>query len=168
MPPAGKELSSQEKWEKLLEEQVKKTANPTKDRDQVRRGLTPRIELGLLYLEQWRLDDADRFYNELANEPNQVPAYRFLGRLGHGVVLAFQDQAVESTKVFQELFVEKKIGPNERKWKWGLVNRNHQFHAKIAEALDRNEANKQPVSTELEELRKPSSNGGDKGPKKNP
>jgi eukaryotic-like serine/threonine-protein kinase len=60
------------------------------------------LDLGVLYLEQHRLDDAEKLFDRLAKVPD-VRSYRTLGRLGGAIVLALRDKAEESNKAFHEI-----------------------------------------------------------------
>jgi eukaryotic-like serine/threonine-protein kinase len=151
------DLAFQKHREQMLVAAAKRITN-------VRGGALPKgalrtcMDLGLLYLDEWRLDDADRFFNELIDiDPQQK--YRGLatfGRLGHAIVLAFRDQAVESTTLFQELLGEKNQGLGRLPW---ALNRNPPlFLRMLVKALDYNAANYQaagrPFPPELEAVRK--------------
>jgi tRNA A-37 threonylcarbamoyl transferase component Bud32 len=60
------------------------------------------LNLSVLYLEQHRLDDADKLFDRLSKVPDVRP-YRTLGRLGGAIVLALRDKAQESNKAFREI-----------------------------------------------------------------
>lgn len=152
---AFKETPVDRKWEKILAEEVRRTANPAKDRDQLLHGLDARLDLGLVYLDEGRLGEAIRFFDEQISEPNRVGPYRMLGKLGQAVVLAFQDRAAESNQVFLEIFGDHVPRVGEKRVKAMVLNRNPRFHMRVAEALGRNEANHQTLTPELQELRKP-------------
>jgi eukaryotic-like serine/threonine-protein kinase len=66
------------------------------------------LKLGVLYLEQHRLDDAEKLFDRLAKVPD-VPSYRTLGRLGGAVVFALRDQAEESNKAFRDLLANDSL-----------------------------------------------------------
>src|SRR5262249_40127668 len=89
----------QRRNEQFLREAVEKYANPGGDRVSRDLGLRHSLELGVLYLKEDRLEEADQFFAGLI----KVPVYRILGRLGHAIVLARQDHAIESNKLFLEL-----------------------------------------------------------------
>jgi tRNA A-37 threonylcarbamoyl transferase component Bud32 len=102
-------------------------------------GLKFAIELGLLYLNQRRYDDADKFFKELDPPPDQkVPAsYRLYGRLGKGMVLAFKNQPEESNKqLVATLPKGEKLGPAGPFWRT-----NPAVREMLAEALRFNYAN---------------------------
>ena len=60
------------------------------------------LDLSILYLEQHRLDDAEKLFDRLAKVPDVRP-YRTLGRLGGAIVLALRDKAKESNKAFHDI-----------------------------------------------------------------
>jgi serine/threonine-protein kinase len=59
-------------------------------------------ELGLLYLDAGRLDEADALFTRMDAVPQPRP-YHQLGRLGRGVVLALRNQARESNQLFKDV-----------------------------------------------------------------
>src|SRR5262249_39143252 len=77
-------FSSQREKEKFFLDALKLFANPGA-RDELEMGLDHRLALGLIYLNQWRLDDAEKFFGELVNNSYKVPAYIQLGRVGQGI-----------------------------------------------------------------------------------
>lgn len=143
--------------ELFLQTGVKQYADPGKDQGNVVLGLKLGIELAEFYLEQWRLEEADRFFHELIVNPHKVEAYSNLGRLGHAIVLAFKNQAAESNKLFLEV-VDTRRAPLPRLQ--FLLNDPH-FRPLIAKALHYNTVNlatakdKDPLPPILQELRKP-------------
>ncbi len=157
-PPA---LSSRSR-EPLLLAELARYANPGDDPDRVRWGLRCGAELGLLYLDDWRLDEAERFFKDM-DGPNKVPAYRTLGQLGLAVVHAFKDRPTHSLLLFEKVVgANKKVGggarflDKDRLGFYELVYANRQFRRMIARALEHNCANtKKPLPTNLERLRQP-------------
>jgi serine/threonine-protein kinase len=75
------------------------TAGSSKD---VSVGISLCVKLAILYLEQHRLDEADKLFTRLDNF-EKVQSYHILGRLGRGIVLALENQPVESNKLFREI-----------------------------------------------------------------
>jgi serine/threonine-protein kinase len=73
-------------------------AGPGKD---VSVGMSLCLKLAVLYLEQHRLDEAEKLFTRLDNI-EKVPAYHTVGRMGRGIVLALRDQAQESNQLFRE------------------------------------------------------------------
>ncbi len=72
-------------------------------------GLKYSIELGLLYLKDRRLDDADRFFKELERTEQRFRALRALGQLGQAMVLAFKDEPLQSNKQFLMVLPRTKL-----------------------------------------------------------
>jgi serine/threonine-protein kinase len=151
--PGPPELSPLQKEEQFLKLAVQQYANPAND-NQRALGLGHCLELGLFYLDQWRLEDADRFFTELIDNPHQVRDYRSVGRLGHATVLAFKDQAHESVQAFLDVFDERDLPPRLR----ASINRYPRFVERVSQAVNRDAANyaaaKEPFPEALSELRK--------------
>jgi serine/threonine protein kinase len=84
--------------QKLVSESVKQD-NPLG----VLSGLNHSVELGLLYLKERRLDEAETFFKDLARPQQKAQAYRFLSQIGIACVLAFRDQPDESNPLFVAL-----------------------------------------------------------------
>jgi predicted Ser/Thr protein kinase len=124
------------------------------DQNQVILGVGHCLELAVYYLNQWRLDDADRLFEKLINNPANVKVYVVVGRFGHAIVLAFQDKADQSNRVFLQAINESEQAPGRR----FLLNRNPRFLQMVAKALDHNAANLAPSNRHLppglEQLRK--------------
>jgi serine/threonine-protein kinase len=140
--------------EQLLQKMIKQYRTP-QDETQLNLGLGHCMELSLIYLDQWRLDEADEFFTqELMNSVSK--AYATFGSLGHAIVGAFRDHAQESNRVFLDVFTSNDPGAlKTRTW----INRNPSFLSYIARALDYNAANNaaanQPFPGILQDLRKP-------------
>jgi serine/threonine-protein kinase len=77
-------------------------------------GMSLCVRLANLYLDEHRLDDADKLFTRLDNI-KEVRAYHTFGRIGRAVVLALQDRAQESNQLFREvtfwLFVREVVAP---------------------------------------------------------
>jgi serine/threonine-protein kinase len=139
--------------ERLLREAVEEYANPGTDRLRRQLALGHNLELGLYYLKEDRLEEADGFFTNLSNSPAKVPAYRTLGRLGHAIVLARQNHATESNQLFLEL-----VNANpKRAPQFQYFLNEARLRYEIARALEYNKANLhgQPLPQKLEELRIP-------------
>ena len=106
-PPATSAISSdkirtdavQKQREKDLHALVQehlKDGNPR----QVTASLDHAIELGLIYLKQRRLEEANQFFKEL-NQAGNKTQFRTWGKLGQAMVLAFQNNPADSNKQFQ-------------------------------------------------------------------
>lgn len=122
-------------------------------------------ELGLLYVRERRLDDAEKVFEGLRQErptgpKARPPRERVAGLLGQAVVLAHRDKAKESA----DLFVQAAARPNQRGLETFLFS-HPEFGQVVADALDRNAENLSPnkLPAQLEWLRTPS--GLTKGPK---
>jgi eukaryotic-like serine/threonine-protein kinase len=117
-------------------------------------GLKVAIDLGLLYLNQRRYDDADKFFRELDPPPEQKvpPSYRFLGRLGKGMVLAFKNHPEESNKQLMAILPKgDKLGPAGPFWRT-----NPAVREMLAEALRFNYLNSPETFPQaLEPYRRP-------------
>ena len=96
-------LSKDEEIE--MQRQVQKYLNPTSHSEMVT-GLQHSVELGLYYLKQKRLDDADQLFLDLRKPDRKIPAYRLLGRIGHATVLAFKDEPAKSNQEFLAIFAD--------------------------------------------------------------
>jgi tRNA A-37 threonylcarbamoyl transferase component Bud32 len=139
-----KGLFSQKEREKELQRLVKEHVKPGADILESTTGLRFSIELGLLYLKDRRLDEAEQFFKEIDRpgvkfEPKTAP-YRLLSHLGQAMVLAFRDEHRESNKHFVSLL------DKADKFGKGAMNRilvlNHpQVREMMAEALHHNYLN---------------------------
>jgi serine/threonine-protein kinase len=65
-------------------------------------GMSLCSRLAILYLEQHRLDEADKLFARLENA-DKVPSYHAFGGLGRSIVLGLQSKPVESNKGFQNV-----------------------------------------------------------------
>jgi len=150
-PKSQTEMALEQK-EKTLRQLAKEFENP--GNDQRAQGITHQIELGLFLLDQRRFNDADQFFKGLSG--SKVQAYGLIGKLGHAVVLGFQDRAEESNKLLADLFTPK---PAPNFWiirgLVGLMNNYPTLRHKVAEAIDRNKANHQDIPNVLEDVRNP-------------
>src|SRR5262249_11520881 len=112
-PPAtpdkdmGDIFSAQNLEQSLLAKVEKNLSFKIEPVDEMRRARGAYLALGLFYLEQWRLDDAEGLFSRVG-DPRHPPPYVFLGRLGQAMILAFRDKYEESNRLFKELLVEKK------------------------------------------------------------
>jgi hypothetical protein len=143
-----------EKQEGFLREAVAQDVDPANDRLRITRGVTNRIDLGQFYLREHRLEDADQYFAELA--ASKVKPYHTLGRLGHAMVLAYQDKTEESNKEFLDL-IGGKPGAGEHAERMQLLMNQPRLRAEIARALNFNKANTSSASTfpsQLEHWRK--------------
>ncbi len=135
------------KLEQALVEAAKKYPNPDPPRPGTRpmqliMGLDARIELGLFYLDQQRLDDAERFFQGLLANSADVPAYQTLGEIGRGIVLARRDRPKESYAAFRKARTHPQY--------LTIMLRNFpRLAERMAEALHRDVDNHEPAPPEL-------------------
>jgi serine/threonine-protein kinase len=144
------------------------------DSDDVRRHLDASVQLGMVYLEQRRLTEAEGFFQELRDRPlGEERKYHVLGKIGQASVRAYHDKAEESVKLFRELEVQKtqfwdKMGG--KRWddirhllKGGIRDLQAELSVlnmplvrrMVAEALDHNAANLgDKLPPDLERLRR--------------
>jgi serine/threonine-protein kinase len=129
-------------------------ATPQEKKHQLRMGLDHAVELTVFYLDRWRLAEAEELFGKLTAAGEKVPEFRQLGRVGHAIVLALQDRAVESNKLFLEI-----VGEREKLQQAAWLRQNPKMQIWIARALDHNTANLAPVSLpkELRPLQAPPS-----------
>jgi serine/threonine-protein kinase len=140
--------SAIERQERILVEGLEQDIDPGAERPRLIRGITNRLELAMLYLDQRRLEEADRFFENLA--ASKVTSYRALGRLGHGLVLAYQNRPVESNKIILDCLNELRRTP--------VLNNTTVVKYEIARALAFNKANatlSDPFPAELERYLSP-------------
>jgi serine/threonine protein kinase len=128
------------------------------------------IELGLLYVKEHRLTDADKRFDVLKNKKwADVLSTRtasVAGRLGQAIVLAHENKAEPSNKLFLEIVNEvPKFGPGGPKGgdrsaatvNW-LLLRYPDLSSAVSDALNRNAVNLGKTKLEpasLEQLRSP-------------
>ena len=138
--------------EEALRKLVEKYLQPAAGDRNVSVGLSLCLDLGMLYLEQHRLDDAEKFFDRLDGMKN-VPQYQLLGRLGQAMVFAFRDQYKLSNELFRDTLEKnpllreakknkdegKPIDPDVRKM-WN----NAQFRYWMAQAVYFNARNGLP------------------------
>ncbi len=110
---------------------------------EVQRGIEQGMDLVVFYLEQDRFDDARALFSRF--EQSTVPAFRVLGHLGQGIVLALKSEPHESNKRFAKIQVEMRnkqpkwlenLIRNDPKWRY-LVNKA--IHYNLQNGLDRRE-----------------------------
>jgi tRNA A-37 threonylcarbamoyl transferase component Bud32 len=98
----GDEESAPVNDEEALRKLADKYLQPPNAARDVSVGMGLCLDLGVLYLEEHRLDDAEKLFDRLAKVPDVRP-YRTLGRLGGAIVLALRDKAQDSNKAFHEI-----------------------------------------------------------------
>jgi tRNA A-37 threonylcarbamoyl transferase component Bud32 len=136
--------------EQALLETVRKPLTPGNAED-FRRHRDTAVQLGVIYLEQRRLKEADAFFKELRDrQAKGETRLHYLGKLGQALVLAFQDRPKESNDLFLEL---EKGKPAEM---YLLRSPQSPLRPLVAEAISRNAVNLAPerLPAELEGLRR--------------
>ena len=76
-------LSALERREQILREGMEQDLDPGTERSRLIRGVTNRMELAQIYLDQHRLDEANQLFANLAQQSASPKAV--LGRLGNVV-----------------------------------------------------------------------------------
>ncbi len=116
------------------------TANPNLSAT----GLGVCLDLGLFYLDEDRLDDAQKFFDRLEGI-KQVKAYQHLGVLGRAIVLALRNQPEPSNASFREFFTAIKVPPADPKLPRPILEnqmlQQPRLRFWIAEALTYNKKN---------------------------
>jgi serine/threonine-protein kinase len=142
--------------EAFLRKAVSEYADPGKDPGLLDLGLRHSLELGLLYVKQHRLADADRFFQSLIDSPHPVAAYRTLGRIGHAIVLGLKDEPVHSNQLFLQILTEQ-APEGKAPDHLGFLLNQALLRYQIARALEYNRINLhvQALPAELERLRNP-------------
>jgi serine/threonine-protein kinase len=153
-------ISPRREREQLLRAQWQRYAQPTVEQE-CRLGLQAAVDLGLFFLDVWRLEDAEEWFKQL-DSPDRHLAYRLFGQLGRAIVRAFQDRSTESRFLFLKVLPQdlKKRAPRKAteadKWLYYMLRTYPQLRLTIAQALDRNyENNKETFPARLQPLRKP-------------
>jgi eukaryotic-like serine/threonine-protein kinase len=108
------------------------------------KGLEHGMDLGLYYLEQDRLDDAQALFVRFERHP--APSYQLLGHLGLGILLALQNEPQESNKHFLKTNLELRTKQPIRwlenqmrldpKWRYWM---SKAIHYNVQNGLDRND-----------------------------
>ena len=103
--------------ERLALEEAKQWADPdTSNTRLLKKGMDFQIDLAVIYFKKGRLDDADKFFRDLAErkyKPSsyKVHPYEALGKLGHAIVLAFRDKSDEALSQMGSLIqVQNRLG----------------------------------------------------------
>jgi len=66
-------------------------------------GLSNCLDLGLFYLDEYRLHDAEQLFSRLS-QIKQPSSYHLTGQVGQAIVLAMQNKPMESNKLLVEVF----------------------------------------------------------------
>jgi len=113
-------LGSYKRKERGYRDLIEETESPGKERENLRRGIQHRIDLGLLYLDQVPrdLDRAEELF--AAQMKSKVREYEHIGRLGMAMVHAFRDEPEQSNQLLLESLAQAResglqaMGPNLR------------------------------------------------------
>lgn len=128
-------LGSYRRKERGYRDLIEETENPGREREELRRGIQHRMDLGLLYLEQIprELDRAEELF--AAQMKSKVREYEYIGKLGMAMVLAFRDEPEKSNQLFLEAL-------NQQRESTGLfIPPNLRWLRMILTALDHNKRN---------------------------
>jgi serine/threonine-protein kinase len=142
--PAGRE--------QYLKKAVEEHTAAGRDPGRKGRGLESAVELGLIYLEQWRLEEAERYFTGLSEKKKE---YGTIGRVGRALVLAFQNKPIRSNEIFLKL-ARADLPEAEKFERTPWLYQHPQLRQMIARALEYNHANApDKFPAELTYLRKP-------------
>jgi serine/threonine-protein kinase len=125
--------------EQRLKANADQNSAPKGDK-QIRLGLGQYAELGLFYLDQWRLDDADQVFAKLETAGTEVRSYGVLGRLGRGVVSGLRNRPTDSYQMFRAALKDTRL-PKEGFDLWDFLNQNPHLRQWISLAIDYNQSN---------------------------
>jgi serine/threonine-protein kinase len=134
--PVEAHVAPQER-EQFLRNAIGQYANPGSDHTRIRLGIGHGLELALLYLGQWRLDEAYELFERYSSSP--VEQYSTFGRLGRATVLGLQNRPVESNALFLEVVSDPRRQKQPRQAL--SVADSPQFAQWVARALEFNVAN---------------------------
>jgi serine/threonine-protein kinase len=138
---AGASLNEKQEREDLLARLVRQYAHPETPQ-QTQLGLEAAVELGLIYLKDRRLEEADQLFKNLLKPDQKKPGYRQLGQLGEALVLAFQDRPGESNERIQQLLRGAKKAQDKNRTTRAFWWLGHpQIREVLAEALNHNHDN---------------------------
>jgi serine/threonine-protein kinase len=101
---------SAQKREQKLRDAAEEYLNPQSAARNPQAGFGLCMDLGLFYLEQNKLDDADKWFTRLDNM-RRVDSYHVLGHVGRAIVLALRNQSKDSNDLFKEVFRRPEMGP---------------------------------------------------------
>ncbi len=138
-------LFSPQRREQALRQMVEQYLNPPVGQQDVSTRLGVCLELGLFYLDQDRLDDAEKLFSQL-KEIKHVRPYQNLGKVGLGIVLALRSQPKESNALFRDAFASIKVALDAKPTKGPVVEmqqlqQNGRLRYWLAEAFAYNKKN---------------------------
>jgi serine/threonine-protein kinase len=88
--------------EEALRKLVDKYLQPAHAGADVSVGMGLCLDLGMLYLDQHRLDDAEKLFERL-DAMDKVKQYQVLGKFGRAIVLALRDRPADSDQLLHEI-----------------------------------------------------------------
>ena len=104
--PGGAEVERilpSQKREQALRERAEEYLNPDKAALNPAAGFGNCLDLGLFYLENDRLDDAEKLFVRMDAFPPGLPGYHALGHLGRAITLALRNKPEESNELFRKI-----------------------------------------------------------------
>jgi serine/threonine-protein kinase len=139
--------------EQALRSLVDYYLNPDKDgpKGNLPLGLGACQELGLFYLSQKRLDDAETLFTRMM-KTTQLPRFPYLGGVGKATVLGLRDRADTATRsndLFREVLSQV---PAKRDQEIVKLWQNAQFREYVVKALKANQKNGVPDANVLPRL----------------
>jgi serine/threonine-protein kinase len=130
-------LGSYRKKERAFNDLINETENPGKEREELRRGIQHRMDLGLLFLEQQprELRRAEELFT--VQSKSKIKEYEYIGRMGQAMVLAFKDEPEKSNRALLEALTlpRDNIPPNLRWLKMLLTALDHNKRNCLAQKL---------------------------------
>lgn len=100
---AAEAVFSSQRRERVLTQAAEEYLKPASGNPNVSAGLGVCLDLGLFYLDEDRLDDAEKLFDQLEGI-KQIRAYQNLGKLGRAIVLALRSQPEASNALIREFF----------------------------------------------------------------
>jgi eukaryotic-like serine/threonine-protein kinase len=109
-----------------------------------------RLELGLCYLKEWKLDEAEKTFKEMEdlNKDRPGKGYLAIGQIGKAIVLAFRDQPERSNPLFTKMLAPKQTKAMEPGGKTkeppvvsAVLRTRPELAEMVAKALNHNLAN---------------------------
>jgi len=138
VPPPPKSTLRQAAEEKRLLEAIQAMESNRDDANVIKY----RVELGLYYLKEWRLDDAEKVFKvmeELNKEKDRAgKGYGGNAFLGKAMVLAFRDNPKESNALFLKLLATNQKKGKEPPVVAPLLLRRPEVAEMVAKALNHN------------------------------
>jgi serine/threonine-protein kinase len=139
-----------------------------KDPSELKRGLQAQFDLGVYYLKQRRLDDAEKFFRSLTDpsrayrklqRPGEHP-YRITGQFGLALVNGYRDQARDAQDALERLLADQQPPGSAISLKdLPIAVESLDLRKIVADVLNRNAANLKvdrfTAKPALEQLRRP-------------